>query len=76
MKTLLLAGVAALGLTFGLAPQDASAAWAYRTVSRWDPACGHYVTCRERYWVPDCKPCPGPVVHHGRHHGGYHHHHR
>jgi hypothetical protein len=70
MKTLLWSAVAAVGLTLGALPQQASAAWVTRPVTRWDPACGRNVVCQERCWVPDCRPCPprGVRVHHHRHH--------
>jgi hypothetical protein len=74
MKKLLLAAVAAVGLTIGLAPAQASAAWMVRTAYRWDPVCCRYVAYPERCWVPDCAP----VYHHGHrdrafHHGAWHH---
>jgi hypothetical protein len=53
MKAFLLSAVAAVGLACGFSPQQASAAWAYRDVTSWDPACGRYVVVTERYWVPD-----------------------
>jgi hypothetical protein len=82
MKAILLSTVAAIGLALGFAPQQASAHWDCRPVTRWDPVCARYVTVSERYWVPDCAPPPcGPVVvaprvhvEHRRHeHERYHH---
>ena len=69
------AGIARDGLlALGFVPQEASAYWVYRPVTRWDPCCGHYVTYQERCWVPD--PCPAPyhAQYRGKiyHHGHYH----
>jgi hypothetical protein len=69
MKAFLLGSVAAIGLALGVVPQQASAYWAYRPVTRFDPACGHYVTCHERCWVADpCRPAPYHVRHRVRVH--------
>jgi hypothetical protein len=86
MKAFLLSTVAAVGLAFGYSPQQASAAWAYRDVTRWDPVIGRYVVVTERYWVPDppvvvVPPVGFSVGFYGRgyvpyyHHDHHHHHH-
>jgi hypothetical protein len=76
MKALLFSGLAAVGLTLGLGATDANAYWAYRTVSRWDPNCCHYVPVTERRWVPDCEPCPRGYHRVHRHHEHEHFYHR
>lgn len=58
MRTFLFGTVAALGLAFGMAPQQASAHWETRTTSRYDPACCRNITTTQRYWVPDCVVTP------------------
>src|SRR5262245_44462332 len=40
MRTLLFGMVTAVGLTLGLAPEQASAFWTNHTAYRWDPVCG------------------------------------
>jgi hypothetical protein len=91
VKTFLFGLVAAAGVTLGVAPQQASAYWAYRTAYRFDPACGQVVAYQERYWVPEVYfssyPYVGPVYyregygpwyrhhHHHHDHPRHHHHH-
>ncbi len=61
MKKLAIVAVAAVALAWALWPSQASAAWAYRTVYRYDPYCGKVVAFSERYWIPDCdhvRPYP------------------
>src|SRR5262249_6213720 len=60
MRGMLFAGVAVIGMSLGLLPQSADAAWVVNNVTQYDPACGHYVTIPTRQWVPD--PSPPPVV--------------
>jgi hypothetical protein len=82
MKAFLLSTVVAAGLALGFAPQQASAHWESRPVTRWDAACCHYVIVSERCWVPDCAPpACGPVVvapcvhvEHRHYEHGWHHH--
>lgn len=64
MKRCLLLVLAVCGVWLGLSAAPASAAWAYRTAYRYDPACGRYVAFQQRYWVAD--PCHTPRFHHPR----------
>jgi len=83
MRKVILGTVAALALTLGIAAPQASAAWATRPVTTWDPSCGHYVTTTQRYWVPAPVVVPAPyhrhVAYRGpayRRHVAYHGHYR
>src|SRR5262245_49673256 len=82
VKKFLIAAAAAAAVAVLAWPSQASAYWAYRTVSRYDPHCGHVVLATERYWVPDCvhaQPYPygsgygygGPGVGYGYDRPGY-----
>lgn len=65
MKRMLFAAVAVIGLGLGMFATTAEAGWGYRPISRWDSACGRYVTVSQRYWVPAPAPvvvAPAPVV--------------
>ena len=67
MKKILFGSIAALGLAVGLVPQQASAAWAYRTVYQYDPTLGATVAVKEKYWVADTVVYTVKVRHRHRH---------
>jgi len=56
MKKYLVGALAVLTIWLGLGASNASAAWQYRTVQRYDPYCGRYTVTTERFWVDDCGP--------------------
>jgi hypothetical protein len=62
MKTFLIGAIAAIGLGLIWAPTDASAYWAVRTVQRWDPFAGAYITVQKRVWVPAVAVVEPPVA--------------
>ncbi len=72
MRKLILGSLAALALTLAIAVPNASAAWATRPVTYYDPSCGQYVTTTQTYWVPD----PVVTVPYYRHVRYYHHEYR